>query len=260
MVMFISFFISAAYAGTVLITGSNSGIGLEFAKQYAEKGWTVYATHRRDETPDTLSAMAKKYKNVFPERMDVTKANEIKSLALKLKNVPIDVLINNAGIFNKEKTEKKGDTLTIDSAQVLGTLDYDFYDEVMDVNAKGPVRITEAFIEHLKKGNEKKVIAISSYAAIHGRPPFAPGSLWYSVSKAALNKSMNFLSYVLKNHGIIVGILNPGAVNVERVRDLGFKGLLSTEESVRGMRNVIENLTMDKSGEFYNHKGEREPW
>ena len=89
-----------ASADTVLITGANSGIGLEFAKQYAAKGWTVIATHRRSTTPKTLAELAAKHKNVRIERLDVTDLDSVNALAAKLKDVPIDVLINNAGVYN----------------------------------------------------------------------------------------------------------------------------------------------------------------
>src|SRR5262245_53447564 len=87
----------AAQAETVLITGSNQGIGLALAKGYAAKGWTVIATHRRDTTPDTLAELQKKYPGkVRPEKMDVTSDEQIKALATKMKGEPIDVLLNNA--------------------------------------------------------------------------------------------------------------------------------------------------------------------
>jgi NADP-dependent 3-hydroxy acid dehydrogenase YdfG len=115
-----------ATADTVLVTGANSGIGLEFTKEYAAKGWTVIATHRRDETPDTLKALQQKYPNLRVEKMDVTSREQIKVLAEKLKSTPIDVLINNAGLFvlggqngqwNNAGAHYEG--------QMFGTLDYE---------------------------------------------------------------------------------------------------------------------------------------
>jgi NAD(P)-dependent dehydrogenase (short-subunit alcohol dehydrogenase family) len=90
----------AASAQTVLITGANSGIGLEFAKQYAAKGWTVIATHRRATIPRTLGDLAAKYPKVRVEKLDVTDVAQVNGLATKLAAVPIDVLINNAGVYN----------------------------------------------------------------------------------------------------------------------------------------------------------------
>src|SRR5580658_11151833 len=87
-----------AAAQTVLITGANQGIGLEFAKEYAARGWTVIATHRRTSTPEELAKLAAQYPKVRIERMDVTDAAQIAALGAKLKGVPIDILLNNAGL------------------------------------------------------------------------------------------------------------------------------------------------------------------
>src|SRR6187399_2507242 len=88
----------AAHAETVLITGANQGIGLEFAHQYAARGWTVIATHRRDKDPDELLALKKKYPKLRIERMDVTNHAEIDALAARMKGQPIDMIINNAAL------------------------------------------------------------------------------------------------------------------------------------------------------------------
>ncbi len=87
-------------ADTVLITGANSGIGLEFVKQYAAKGWTVIATHRRSGVPESLAEVIKDHKNVRVEKLDVTSADDLKALVAKLNGEPIDLLINNAGVYN----------------------------------------------------------------------------------------------------------------------------------------------------------------
>src|ERR1700760_2765302 len=84
-----------ATAQTVLITGANGGIGLEFAKEYAAKSWTVIATHHQAVTPSDLAQLAAQYKNVRVEKMDVSRRDDVDALAAKLKAVPIDVLINN---------------------------------------------------------------------------------------------------------------------------------------------------------------------
>src|SRR5579885_3743796 len=100
---------AAALADTVLITGANSGIGLEFARQYAAKGWTVIATHRRARTPASLADLAARYKSVRIEHLDVTNVEEAGALARKLAGVPIDVLINNAGVYNDRSRCKPDD-------------------------------------------------------------------------------------------------------------------------------------------------------
>src|SRR5262245_7997722 len=119
-------FSGLAAAETVLITGANSGIGLELAKQYAAKGWTVVATHRRDTTPDTLAALAKQYPKLRVEKMDVSSHEQVFGLAKKMQGEPIDVLINNAGIFRIGDWEDEKDT-----SQNFGTLNYEHFMPIM---------------------------------------------------------------------------------------------------------------------------------
>jgi NAD(P)-dependent dehydrogenase (short-subunit alcohol dehydrogenase family) len=100
-------------AATVLITGANSGLGLEFAKQYAAKGWSVIATHRRSGVPESLAAIAAKFDNVRVEHLDVTSAEDVSALAAKLKDVPIDLLINNAGVYNDRSACRDDDCIGV---------------------------------------------------------------------------------------------------------------------------------------------------
>src|ERR1700690_2177556 len=95
-----------AAADTVLITGANQGIGLEFAKEYAARGWTVIATHRRTSTPEELAKLAAEYPKVRIERMDVTDPAQIAALGAKLKGVPIDILLSNAGLVRTDPVNK----------------------------------------------------------------------------------------------------------------------------------------------------------
>src|SRR5580698_6949389 len=97
-----------ALADTVLITGANQGIGLEFAKEYAARGWTVIATHRRTTTPEELAKLAAAYPKVRIERMDVTDPAQIEALGVKLKGVPIDILLSNAGLVRTDPLNKPG--------------------------------------------------------------------------------------------------------------------------------------------------------
>jgi len=99
-------------AETVLITGANQGIGLEFAKEYAARGWTVIATHRRNSTPEELAKLAAQYPHVRIERMDVTDAAQIEALGAKLKGVPIDILLQNAGLVRTDPLDKPAATPT----------------------------------------------------------------------------------------------------------------------------------------------------
>ena len=245
----------AATADTVLITGSNRGIGLEFAKEYAAKGWNVIATHRRDTIPDTLKVLSGKYPNVRVERMDVSKLSEIDALAAKLKGVPIDVLINNAGIAELGKFKGIGNN----TRQAFGTLNYDDY-EIMDkVNVRGPIKVAEAFYPNVKASKQKKIISISSAAGMVSTPQRG-GMYWYGMNKAALNKLMVTLAADVKKDGVSVAMFHPGGVKVEKFANYNYPGMISPHESVSGMIKVIAGLTLDKTGRFWSHDGKTMPW
>jgi len=241
-----------ANAETVLITGASSGIGLEFAKEYAAKGWTVIATHRRDGIPDLLKPVVEKYpKNVRVEKMDVTDNAQILALAAKLEGLPVDVLINNAGLY------QLGDGY---DNQLFGKLDFDAFDTFFHTNVKGPMMVTQAFIDNVKASKQKKVISISTSHSSVTRPPMVKGVFWYGTSKAALNKMMATLSYVLKPDGVIVVLFHPGAVLTERQADLTFPGMIETTTSVNGMIGTIERLTIADTGRFLLYDGSPQDW
>jgi NAD(P)-dependent dehydrogenase (short-subunit alcohol dehydrogenase family) len=253
----------AARADTVLITGANSGLGLEFVKQYAEKGWTVIATHRREGVPDTLAAVVAEHRNVRVERMDVASAPEIEALADKLRGVPIDVLINNAGIYSDrsvcadEACRGAGDT------QSFGNMDYELFDTIMAVNVRGPLLVSEAFIDHVRAGQQKKIVSISS---TNGSVTFSlggSGAIAYRASKAALNREMQLVAVHLKREGITVLLLHPGAVLTERQADFRtrFPGMMiEMQPSVSGMIEQIAKATVEDTGRFIQYDGATAPW
>ncbi len=247
---------SAAQAQTVLITGSNRGIGLEFAKQYASKGWTVIATHRRDITPETLAELESEHDKVRAEKLDVTDHASIDALAEKLAGMPIDVLINNAGItgdFTKPKP------------QSLGTLDYDMAVHFFRTNALGALKVSEAFLDNVAVSDQKKIVAVSSLAgSFEGESGGKGGIYWYRSSKAALNMMMVGVAADSRRKGIAVALLSPGTVKVEKVAEMvdrmGLKGFIEPSESIAGMISVIENLTLEDSGAFIRYNGEPQPF
>ena len=250
----IAVFVTASVeAKTVLITGSNSGIGLEFAKQYAAKGWDVVATHRRSSEPESLVTVREQYPNLVRiETMDVTNFDHIDSLAEKLKGTSIDLLINNAGITGDFRNP---------IPQSFGTLAYDQWESFMRINALGPLKVSEAFVEHVKASEDKTIVAISTLAASFGfRGPNMPGGYWYKASKATLNMYMMNLAKDVKKDGVIVTLLSPGTVRVEKIADARFPGLIETEESINGMISVIEDLTIEDSGAYYRYDGSPQPF
>ena len=247
---------SAAQAQTVLITGSNSGIGLEFAKQYADRGWTVIATHRRESTPDTLAALEEQHSGVRAEKLDVTDHASIDALVEKLAGMPVDLLINNAGIT--------GD-FTKPRPQTLGTLDYDMAVHFFRTNAVGALKVSEAFMDNVEASDQKKIVAISSLAGSFGGDSGGKGGIyWYRTSKAALNMMMVGVAADSKRKGLTVALLSPGQVKVEKVAEMveraGIKGFIEPSESISGMIEVIENLTPEDSGTFIRYNGERQPF
>lgn len=243
-------------AETVLITGANSGIGLDFSKRYAARGWKVIATHRRDSIPASLEALSSEFENVQVETMDVTDFDQIDALAEKLKDVPIDVLINNAAILSMGSFD---DPLTF-SRQIIGTLDYSIFDAYMHTNALGPLKITETFLPHLSASKMKTVVAISSDGATISEWDERPGFYYYAASKIALNMFMKRSATDLKDDGIIVALFHPGFVRTEKMKDATFEGMIELDESVPGMMRVIDGLTIEDTGKFFKHNGEIQPW
>ncbi len=248
-------------ADTVLVTGANSGIGLEFAKQYAQMGWTVIAVHRRDETPRTLQELAAKHSNVKPEKMDVTDPQQVRALAQKMKGQPIDVLLNNAGvvILGGADGAWRGPGANT-NAQRFGSLDYDEFDTFMRTNVAGPLRVTEAFYENVKASKQKKVINISSAnGQITERPALGNGLYWYRLSKAGLNKAMISVATDVKKDGVTVILFNPGPVEVEKQAGIKFPGMKPTDVVVKAMIGVIGKVTLEDTGRF-THDGQTQAW
>jgi NAD(P)-dependent dehydrogenase (short-subunit alcohol dehydrogenase family) len=240
-----------SHAATVLITGANSGIGLEFSQQYAAAGWTVIATHHHERTPDTLAKLSAQYRNVRVETLDVTSAAQAHALAAKLKDVPIDVLINNAGVFNDRG---KWDT------QNFRHLDYSLGDTIMAVNVKGPLIVSEAFVDLVKASAQKKIIAISSTNGSLSLPTRNNGAIFYRSSKAALNRAMQLVAAELKPEGITVVMLHPGAVRAERTPNTDNPEAVELPLSVKQMIATINALTPKDAGRFMRYDGETLPW
>jgi NAD(P)-dependent dehydrogenase (short-subunit alcohol dehydrogenase family) len=251
-----------AAADTVLITGANQGIGLEFAKEYAARGWTVIATHRRETTPEELAKLAAQYPKVRVERMDVTDAGQIAALGTKLKGVPIDILLNNAGLVRTDPVNKPGGNTN----QMFGTLDFKLLDDFIHTNVAGPLMIAETFIGNVQASHQKKIIAISSAAGSVSVPPFMPNGspvpdhYWYRISKAALNSAMRLLSAQFKGQGVIVVMFHPGGVQVESFGNDKLPGFVPPAEAIGKMIKTIDGLTMKDSGRFMDNDGKDHPW
>ena len=251
---------SAGAADTVLVTGANSGLGLELVKQYAAKGWTVIATHRRDGVPDSLKPVVAEHPNVSVERMDVASIDEVNALAAKLAGTPIDVLINNAGIYSDRAACADEACRGEDSTQTFGQLDYQLFDTIMAVNVRGPLLVSEAFAQNVRASRQKKIVSISS---TNGSVTFTlggSGAIAYRASKAALNRAMQLVAVHEKSAGVTVLLLHPGAVLTERQAHLTYPGMIEMQPSVAGMIEQIEKATLADTGRFIQYDGTAAPW
>lgn len=236
---------------TVLVTGSNRGIGLELVRQYTQAGSKVIATSRNPQTADELKEVAKQYGDqVLIERMDVTDADSIVEIANKYRDQPIDILINNAGVPgprepNQEKLHE----------QFFGSLNYNAWLDVLNANTLGPMRVAEAFVDQVAASEQKKIVTLSSTmgSIVEATMP----AFLYSTSKTALNKAVTLMAEVLKERGIIAAAFCPGHVKTELG---GQDALLEPVESVEGLRKLFDGLSMKDSGSYKRYNGETIAW
>ena len=230
---------------SILITGSNRGLGLEWARQYAESGWRVYATCRNPEQADELRALSRTYPALSLHRLDVTDADQLASLGADLAGAPIDILLNNAGVYFEKFT-----------ADNLGHIVYGEWEETFRVNTLGAVRVTEALRSNLHAGRRRLVVVITSHMGSIAEIG-SPGSYAYRSSKAALNAAMKGISLELQQEDVGVLLLHPGWV---KTRMGGPGALLTTTESVAGMRKQVEEFNSASSGRFFRYDGSEIPW
>ena len=223
---------------SVLIVGASRGIGLEFAKQYAQAGWQVHATYRTPASELENIADIKTYK------LEVTSEERIKQTQAALGDTPIDLLIINAGIYGQ-------------SDAYFGHTDKQLWSNAFEVNTIAPMKIAEAFVENVAASDKKIIAALSSKMgsmADNG----SGGSYVYRSSKAALNAVMKSMSIDLADeYGINVVVLHPGWVITDMT---GTNALITTEESVKGMMSLMEDLSVQDRGKFFDYKGNEILW
>lgn len=226
----------------VLITGASRGIGLALAKVYAEAGDTVFAFCRTPQSADNLNALAERSRGrVRVHAMDVGEERSIKAAAGAVGNLPIDILINNAGV-------RGGDN------QSLGNIETSDWIEAFKVMTIGPFRVVQTFLEHVKAAQNPKIVGISTQIAATTWP--AGGTYVYASTKAALNRVMLSMARDLKDLAIVV-LVHPGWVKT----DMGGQAAdITPEESAAGILKVVAALTKTDSGKFYKWNGEIHPW
>ena len=181
---------------SVLITGANRGIGLEFARQYLADGWQVYAACRDPTSASELRRLAQASDhNLRVLALDVTNPETVKAVAAELDGQAIDLLLNNAGVGGPR-------------GQTVGNIDYKAWAKVLDVNTMGPMRVSEAFVDHVARSERKLIVTLTS-----GMGSIADntsgGSIAYRSSKAAVNMVMRSLAIDLAPRGVTCVVVNP---------------------------------------------------
>jgi NAD(P)-dependent dehydrogenase (short-subunit alcohol dehydrogenase family) len=234
---------------TILITGANRGLGLEFARQYAADDWKVIACCRNPAEADELNAIAEAT-DLCVEQLDVNDFAAIDALGEKYRDVPIDILLNNAGIIGPipiaENIER----------QHFGKMDYGIWEQVLRTNTFAPVKMSEVFLENVAASEQKKIINISSTTGSIAEMSI-PG-LAYASSKTALNRVMTTIAGLLKERGIIVAMYCPGYVKT-RMDAFGY-AMVEIPESIALLRPMIADLTIEQTGTFTGHDGRTIGW
>ncbi len=220
-------------SNVVVITGANRGIGLELARHYAAEGCEVIGVCRQ--SSDELASVAVQ----VIDGVDVATDAGIDKLKSGLAGKRISLLINNAGLLQDEQ---------------LGSIDFDSIRTQMEINAYAPLRVAEALAPLMGQGS--KIANITSRMGSIADND-SGGRYGYRASKAALNAFGKSLAVDLKPRGIAVAQLHPGYV---KTRMVNFGGLITPEESARGLADRIANLSLDNTGSFWHSNGEELPW
>ena len=219
---------------TVIITGANRGLGLEMAKQYSANGWNVIGTAREPEKAQELNALDK----VTVMQLDIADDSSTQNFAEQLGNQPVDLFINNAGIYGPSDFDRKG------------------WLDLFNINVAGPVELATALKSNVAKSEGKKMVVLSSQVGSIAEND-SGNMMYYRTSKAAVNQAWNSLAQQWKDEGLTLAMMHPGWVQT----DMGGENAdLTPEESVEGMRSVIDGITHDQNGKFYDYSGREIPW
>jgi NAD(P)-dependent dehydrogenase (short-subunit alcohol dehydrogenase family) len=234
----------------ILVTGANRGLGLEFTKQYAERGARIIATARKPEKAEALNALAADNGNITVEKLDVTDHAAIDALAARYVDQSIDLLLNNAGIGGGIEN------------QVFGKMNYDTFDQVMAVNVKGPMKMCEAFRKNVAASDLKKMVAVSSSQGSIASVTL-PMLYWYRSSKSALNMNMVNLAFQLQRKKVIIGLVTPGATATDFIPEQyrkAIKNIQTPENATADMIKNIDRFSVANTGTFFNYDGSIVPW
>jgi len=223
-----------------LITGANRGIGLGFAKVYLAEGWRVIAAVRNPDNASDLKAMAADYNNQLSiHHIDLADLDSIEALAAGLQGIPIDVLLGNAA-KTKNPLGEFGDT------------DYEDWIDSFKINCMAQLKLAESFVGHVQASQQKKMYFVSS--RIGARPP--AGLISFRSSKSALNQVVMQLSLILAPRGIAVACGHPGFVRSKSTMGIG---VFEPEESAGYLKKIIDDLTVETAGQFFEPDGSTLP-
>lgn len=228
-----------------LITGANRGLGLELAKQYGDDGWRVFACCRKPESADALNDLASASGDrITVHDLDVSRPDSVATLSAALDGQPIDVLLNNAGMYGDE------------SRADFGAIDYDRWAQTFAVNVMGAMRVVEAFADRVAAG-EKKTLAFMSSLMGSMADNGSGGAYLYRSSKAALNAVAKSLSVDLAGRRVISVVLHPGWVQT----DMGGSAAdITADEAARGLMARFGELNLSSTGCFETWDGREHPF
>jgi NAD(P)-dependent dehydrogenase (short-subunit alcohol dehydrogenase family) len=225
---------------SVLISGANRGLGLEFARQYAADGWVVHATARNPAAAHELAGIGEQ---VHVHQLDIADERSIHDLAKSLICEPLDVLIVNSGIHRDFELP----------VETIGRQDFL---SVFAVNTFGPLALASALLPNLERGERKLATAMSSLMSSITRNDWGTQHV-YRASKTALNAVWTSLAREWQPRGIACVLIRPGYVRTALTK---YQGDLDPPESVRGLRNVIAGLSLADSGRLIGYDGLDLPW
>lgn len=228
---------------TILITGANRGIGLEFTRQCLSSGASVIATCRDPNAASELTSLVDAGDKLQVFQLDVTERDSIHHFASDMASHPIDTLINNAGVFGVRG--ESIENVTCDTLQ-----------RVMLTNAFGPLELIQAMLPGLKLGHDKLLVSITSRMGSIGDND-SGGRYSYRASKAASNMLMKSLAIDLADEGFHVLSLHPGWVRTDMG---GEQAPVLPQESVSNMRAIMDDFANYESGGFYHSEGHKLPW
>jgi len=217
---------------TVLITGSNRGIGLELCRQLKARGDQVTAVCRI--ASDELLSLSL---NVI-DGIDVADESSVRQLAESVAGVQLDWLINNAGILGREGLEN---------------LDFESIEQQFRVNSMGPLRVTHALIPNLGPGSKVGIVT-SRMGSVDDNS--SGGYYGYRMSKAAVNMAGVSLARDLEQKGVAVALLHPGMVATDMTANNG----VPVSKSASGLIRRMDELNLQNTGSFWHAEGEILPW